>query len=56
MTPKSRHDFYRDRAEACEERAREAADEAQRQEWLRMAEDWRVLIHWTPANDEDLPD
>jgi hypothetical protein len=41
----SRQDFYREKAEQCEERAGTELDPMRRAEWLKMAADWRSLLH-----------
>jgi len=48
MVP-SRADEYREAARECEFRAGKAVQEADRAEWLRMAEDWRRLADGAAA-------
>ncbi|WP_183282068.1 hypothetical protein [Phenylobacterium zucineum] len=50
-----RDDFYRAKAEECEARARETPDPRQRDQWLKMAADWRSMVLGPPpppANDD----
>lgn len=39
-----RDDFYRAKAEECEAGARETPDPRQRDQWLKMAADWRSMV------------
>lgn len=39
-----RNDFYREKAAECEDRARATSNPVQRDQWLKMAADWRTML------------
>jgi hypothetical protein len=47
MTFKSQSDIYRTRALACEQRAKQASDQAVRQEWEELAIEWHAMASFT---------
>ena len=45
-------DEYHRHAEFCEEMARQAANQKLRNDWLRLAEDWRAMMGGRIDHDE----